>query len=364
MTKFINILSKQVSDEVVSLPTPQSISYLWNFGSLLGMSLVVQIATGIFLSMHYESSLEEAFLSVVNMTMDLNWGWLSRSVHANGASLFFICIYLHIGRGIYYKSFNFYMVWLTGIMILFMLMAEAFIGYVLPWGQMSLWGATVITNLMSAIPYIGMSIVTWLWGGFSVSSPTLIRFFSIHYVLPFIIIILIISHLIFLHFNGSSNPLGISKSTLKIHFHPYYSFKDIIGFLFVLYLFVFISLMLGDLLMDPDNFSIANPMSTPEHIQPEWYFLFAYAILRSVPNKLGGVVALLLSIVVLAFLPMSNNSFIHRFSGLAKVMFWMQVMNFLILSWLGSEVVEEPFIMIGQVVSILYFTIFIVMIIM
>nr|YP_010449157.1 cytochrome b [Anatoecus icterodes]YP_010605968.1 cytochrome b [Anatoecus dentatus]UTT72536.1 cytochrome b [Anatoecus icterodes]WAN81287.1 cytochrome b [Anatoecus dentatus] len=351
----------ELNNSICNLPTPSSISYLWNFGSLLGMSLVIQILSGLFLSMHYESNISTAFDSVIVICNDVNWGWLVRSIHANGASMFFIFIYLHIGRGIYYGSFSFIGTWFSGILILMTLMATAFLGYVLPWGQMSFWGATVITNLMSAIPYLGQKIVMWLWGGFSVGGPTLTRFFSIHFILPFLIVVFVMIHLLFLHSSGSSNPLGLSFNSSKISFHPYFTIKDLVGFFFVLLMFFFMCFIYSDLLMDPDNFSLANPMNTPAHIQPEWYFLFAYAILRSVPNKLGGVLALLMSIIILAALPLSSGGK-ARFNLIYKILFWFQVMNFFILSWLGMELVEQPFIMIGQFVSTLYFLIFVFMI--
>nr|QYC96602.1 cytochrome b [Falcolipeurus suturalis] len=352
-----SFLSKSFKDQVLMIPLPSSINYMWNFGSLLGLCLMIQIVSGFLLSLHYESSMSEAFLSVYSMNVNMNFGWFIRSIHANGASAFFILIYFHIGRGLYNQSFKLRFVWLSGLLILFLLMATAFLGYVLPWGQMSFWGATVITNLLSAIPYIGDMMVQWLWGGFSVGKPTLIRFFSIHYILPFVILFLMFVHLFLLHLSGSSNPLGVSYNSYKISFHPYFTFKDILGIVFFLSVLIFVVTLFPDFFMDPDNFSEANPLSTPQHIQPEWYFLFAYAILRSTPTKLGGVVALLMSIMILGFLPFINSwkTIKFRFSIFLKFVFWLEVLMFVLLTWIGSMPVEFPFVLIGQISSFFYF---------
>nr|YP_010449213.1 cytochrome b [Falcolipeurus marginalis]UTT72605.1 cytochrome b [Falcolipeurus marginalis] len=348
---------KLFKDQLMFVPLPSSINYLWNFGSLLGFCLVIQILSGFFLSMHYDASMSNSFSSVLSIMVNVNWGWLIRSLHSNGASAFFILIYLHIGRGLYNYSFNLVYTWEVGVLILFCLMGTAFLGYVLPWGQMSFWGATVITNLLSSIPYLGGMMVEWIWGGFSVGKPTLTRFFSIHFILPFLILILVLFHMIFLHSTGSSNPLGVSNNSYKISFHPYFTYKDVLGVLFFLFLFLFVVFLFPDLFMDPDNFSEANPLVTPPLIQPEWYFLFAYAILRSIPSKMGGTIGLVLSIAILAVLPFINSgkSFKFRFNPLFVLLFWAEVFIFLILSWIGSMPVEYPFSVISQVISFLYF---------
>nr|QHD19750.1 cytochrome b [Epilachna admirabilis] len=354
-------LLKIINNALIDLPSPSNISLLWNYGSLLGLCLMIQIMTGIFLAMHYCPNIDLAFNSVSHICRDVNFGWIIRTLHANGASFFFICIYIHVGRGIYYSSYNLINTWMTGVLILFITMATAFLGYVLPWGQMSFWGATVITNLVSAIPYLGNSIVYWLWGGFAVDNATLTRFFSFHFVLPFIISALILIHLLFLHQTGSNNPLGTNSNLDKIPFHPYFSFKDLLGFIIMLLLITILILMYPYMLSDPDNFIPANPLVTPVHIQPEWYFLFAYTILRSIPNKLGGVIALIMSIAILFILPFTNKKMIksNQFYPLNKILFWMLISIILILTWLGAKPVEDPFILTGQIFTILYFNFFI-----
>nr|YP_010449184.1 cytochrome b [Bothriometopus macrocnemis]ABW20540.1 cytochrome b [Bothriometopus macrocnemis]UTT72563.1 cytochrome b [Bothriometopus macrocnemis] len=354
----INKLFKEINMSIVNLPTPSSILYMWNFGSLLGINLLLQIVSGIFLAMHYEDTITSAFESVVSMMNDMNSGWLIRFIHANGASLFFVLLYFHIGRGLYYGSYNFTGTWIVGVMIMFILMGTAFVGYVLPWGQMSFWGATVITNLVSAVPFIGTDMVIWLWGGFSVDNPTLVRFFSIHFVLPFVILAMVILHLLFLHSTGSSNPLGLANDSDKVYFHPLFSIKDILGLIIVTFFFLSTVFLKPESLMDPDNFTPANPMSTPQHIQPEWYFLFAYTILRSISSKFGGVMALVFSILILMFLPLLNIKSSH--SILYKFFFWIQVSNFILLTWLGSMPVEQPYVQLGQMVSISYFSVFLI----
>lgn len=295
-------LVKIINNSLVDLPTPSNISTIWNFGSLLGICLGTQLITGIFLAIHYSADVNLAFNRVVHICRDVNNGWLIRTIHANGASFFFICLYTHAGRGIYYGSYNLYATWTLGVIIMLLTIATAFLGYVLPWGQISFWGATVITNLVSAIPYLGNTVVQWIWGGFAVDNATLTRFFTFHFILPFIIIAIVIIHLLFLHQSGSSNPLGLKINIDKISFHPYFSSKDIVGFVILILILVLITLSDPYILGDPDNFIPANPLVTPVHIQPEWYFLFAYAILRSIPNKLGGVVSLILSIIILLIL--------------------------------------------------------------
>nr|AII02506.1 cytochrome b [Alucita montana] len=352
---------KIINGSLIDLPTPSNISLFWNFGSLLALCLMIQIISGLFLTMYYNANIEMAFYSVNYICRNVNYGWLIRNLHANGASFFFICIYIHIGRGIYYESFNLKYTWFVGIMILFMLMATAFVGYVLPWGQMSFWGATVITNLLSAIPYLGGMLVSWIWGGFAVDNATLTRFYTFHFLLPFILAMLTMIHLLFLHQTGSNNPLGMNSNLDKIPFHPYFTFKDLMGFL-TLTLILFIILLTNPYMMgDPDNFIPANPLVTPIHIQPEWYFLFAYAILRSIPNKLGGVIALVMSILILVILPLTFNKKIQgiQFYPLNKILFWIMVTTIFLLTWIGARPVEDPYILCGQILTLVYFSYYI-----
>nr|AXS65248.1 cytochrome b [Curculionoidea sp. 17 KM-2017] len=362
MMKYIkkNPLIKIFNNSLVYLPTPTNITTMWNFGSLLGLCLMIQIITGIFLAMHYCPDINMAFDSVIHISRDVNFGWLIRALHANGASFFFICLYIHIGRGLYYSSFLYTETWMSGVTIFFLVMATAFLGYVLPWGQMSFWGATVITNLVSAIPYLGTSIVQWIWGGFSVSNATLTRFFAFHFMLPFIVSALVMIHLLFLHQTGSNNPLGINSNIDKTFFHPYFTFKDIVGFITMLFILTMISLQNPYMLGDPDNFTPANPLVTPVHIQPEWYFLFAYAILRSIPSKLGGVIALVLSIAILYICPFINNKKFksNQFYPINKILFWMFFSIVILLTWIGARPVEDPFIITGQILTVLYFSYF------
>nr|YP_009971810.1 cytochrome b [Chrysocoris stollii]QNH68697.1 cytochrome b [Chrysocoris stollii] len=353
-------LFKIANSSLVDLPSPSSLSLWWNFGSLLGMCLMIQIVTGIFLAMHYTANIELAFNSVVHICRDVNNGWLLRYTHANGASMFFICLYMHIGRGMYYGSYKLTMTWNTGIVLLFLTMGTAFLGYVLPWGQMSLWGATVITNLLSAIPYLGNTMVMWLWGGFSVDNATLTRFFTLHFLLPFIIAAFVMIHLLFLHQTGSNNPLGLNSNYDKMPFHPYFSIKDTLGFMVALMMLSSLVLLEPQLLGDPENFIPANPLVTPVHIQPEWYFLFAYTILRSIPNKLGGVIAMVMSILIIAILPITNKSKFqgNTFYPLNKFMFWSFLVIMMMLTWIGARPAEEPYIFTGQVLTTSYFMYF------
>nr|QIZ12563.1 cytochrome b [Tonicia forbesii] len=351
---------KIFNGSLVDLPSPPNLSVWWNFGSLLGLCLMLQILTGLFLAMHYATSVDLAFSSVAHISRDVNYGWAMRATHANGASWFFICLYFHIGRGLYYGSFVNLHTWNLGVLLFFLTMGTAFIGYVLPWGQMSFWGATVITNLVSAVPYVGKDVVQWIWGGFAVDNATLTRFFTFHYLAPFIIAIISVLHLLFLHETGSNNPLGINSDMEKVSLHSYYLLKDLVGFIMVMFFLIMIVLLEPNLLTDPENFIPANPLVTPVHIQPEWYFLFAYAILRSIPNKLGGVIGLLMSIMVLFFVP-----FIHlgklrslSFYFINQSIFWCFVCIFLLLTWIGSQPVEDPFILMGQVLTFLYFSFF------
>lgn len=355
---FLIYLFRNKASGILDLPTPTRISYFWNFGSLLGVFLISQIITGVFLGLHFCRDVRLAFDSIVHICRDGNWGWALRMIHSNGASMFFICIYLHIGRNLYYGSFFLKGVWLSGIIIFSCSMGSAFLGYVLPWGQISFWGATVITNLISTIPLLGKDIVEWVWGGFSVRGPTLSRFFVFHFLLPFVIVVFVIGHIFFLHISGSSNPVGASMDHDKISFHPTFTSKDVIGVtLFIIFLWTLI-LLNSNIFIDHDNFKLANPLVTPPHIQPEWYFLFAYSILRSIPNKLGGVIGLVICIVRLFFLPLFTN--LPKFKGIMfypinKFFFSIFCLNFFLLTWMGACPVEAPFILISQICSVIYF---------
>jgi quinol-cytochrome oxidoreductase complex cytochrome b subunit len=352
---IINLLN----DHLIDYPTPVNINYLWNFGSMAGIFLVVQIITGIFLAMHYTPHVDLAFLSVEHIMRDVNNGWLIRYLHANGASMFFGVVYIHVARGIYYGSYQRPrgFVWAAGVVILILMMATAFMGYVLPWGQMSFWAATVITNLFSAFPIIGEPIVAWLWGGFSVDNATLNRFFSFHYLLPFLIVGAVLAHLAVLHQNGSNNPLGVNSGIDKIPFYPYFIIKDLFSWVvaFILYFgFVFFA---PNYLGHTDNYIEANAMVTPAHIVPEWYFLPFYAILRSIPHKLGGVIAMFAALLVLFLLPYLNTSEIRSssFRPIHRQFFWLLVLDYFILGWIGGCAPETPYLEIGQIATFFYF---------
>nr|QLI42504.1 cytochrome b [Colletes gigas] len=355
-----NKLLKIFNNSLIILPTPLNINIMWNFGSMLGLYLLIQIISGLLLSFHYCPNINYAFDSVIHIMKDVNKGWLIRLIHMNGASMYFICMYIHIGRNIYYHLFKSINVWFIGIIILLFSMATAFLGYVLPWGQMSFWGATVITNLLSAIPYIGQIIVNWIWGGFSIDNATLNRFYSFHFILPLIILFMVILHLFFLHMNGSNNPMGNDSNKYKIPFYPYFYIKDMLGFLLIIYFNFFVIMQFPYYLSDPDNFIKANSMITPEHIKPEWYFLFAYTILRAIPNKFGGVLMLLMSILILYIMPLLNdyNMMSSKFYPMNKMSFWLFVNLFILLTWLGGKMVEYPYTNLSQLSSLLYFMYF------
>lgn len=341
------------------LPCPRRINTWWTLGSLLGLCLVTQLVRGLLLRFYYISEPIISFDLILSFSQSINRGWIFRSLHANGGSIFFICLYLHIGRGVYQQSFQFYGVWLIGVIIFLILIITAFLGYVLPWGQISFWGATVITRLLTAIPYIGGDVVFWIWGSFSVRGPTLTRFFALHFILPFISAVFIIFHLLLLHHKGSSLPLGLHVKTTSIPMVPYFLLKDLVWFIFLILCLFGVSLWFPWTLGDPENFHPANPLVAPNHIQPEWYFLFAYAILRCVPNKLGGVLALVFSILILLILPLAiihlNISNGARFQPLFQIYFWGLVNRVLLLTWLGACPVEPPYTEITQILSYFYF---------
>lgn len=341
---------------------PKNLSYLWSLGSIAGIALVIQIITGIILAMHYTPETTMAFDSVEHIMRDVNYGWLLRNIHAVGASMFFVAIYIHIMRGVYYGSYKSprEILWFLGVIIFLVTMATAFMGYVLPWGQMSFWGATVITNLFSAIPLMGESITNWLWGGFSVDNPTLNRFFALHYLLPFVIVGLVALHLVALHQHGSNNPTGVDVKTKKdtVPFHPYYTIKDFVGFGVYFIIFAYFIFFDADFLNHPDNLIPANPMVTPPHIVPEWYFLPFYAILRSIPNKLAGVVAMISSILVLLALPWLDKSKVKSlaYRPLSRFFFWIFIADSLLLGYVGSQPAEGIFTIIGTIATFYYFT--------
>ena len=373
-TSFINTNLRWIKNYLISIftnhlikyPTPININYAWSFGSLAGICLIIQILTGIFLAMHYTAHIDLAFSSVEHIMRDVNNGWLIRYAHANGASMFFIVVYCHIFRGLYYGS---YMnprevLWCSGVLMFILMMATAFMGYVLPWGQMSFWGATVITSLFTAIPFIGNIIVDWLWGGFTVGNATLNRFFSLHFFLPFALAGLSLIHLALLHKDGSNNPLGVDSHVDKISFYPYFFIKDLFAFFSFLFFFFIFLFYFPNVLGHPDNYIPADPMQTPPHIVPEWYFLPYYAILRSIPDKLGGVLAMFSSLIALFFIPFINTSEIRstNFRPLFKIFYWLTVVNFLLLGWIGQKPVTDVYILVGQLATAYYFLFFLVFI--
>ena len=351
---------------LVDYPTPKNLNYWWNFGSLAGIFLMIQIITGIVLAMHYTPSVEGAFASIEHIMRDVNYGWLIRYIHMNGASFFFIVVYIHIFRGLYYGSYKSprEVLWWLGLIILLLMMATAFMGYVLPWGQMSFWGATVITNLFSAVPIVGTAVVEWLWGGFAVDNALLNRFFALHYLFPFLIVGVVILHIVALHTHGSNNPLGIDRKGPQdsIPFHPYYTIKDLFGLSFVLTIFAAVVFYAPDYLGHPDNYIPADPLKTPAHIVPEWYFLPFYAILRAVPDKLGGVIAMISAILILFALPWLDTSKVRSatFRPIYKKFFWFLLIDVIILTWVGGSPAEGHFILIGRLATIYYFAHFII----
>lgn len=352
---------KLLDGAVGSYPTPKNLNYFWNFGSLAGLCLVVQILTGLFLTMHYTPQTGMAFDSVEHIMRDVNFGWLLRYIHANGASMFFIVTYIHIARGLYYGSYKYprELLWMLGLVILLLMMASAFMGYVLPWGQMSFWGATVITNLFSAFPIVGEYIVTWLWGGYSVDNPTLNRFFALHFLLPLVLVAIVVLHIWALHQHGSNNPTGVDVKSSKdtIPFNPYYTIKDLFGMGVFLMLFSYFVFFHPNALGHPDNYTPANPMVTPAHIVPEWYFLPFYAILRAIPDKLGGVLAMFGAILVLFILPWLDTSRVRSgaFRPLFKKCYWVFIANFVFLGYLGGKPAEQPYVLMSQLATAYYF---------
>lgn len=355
-----------VNNHLIDYPTPINLNYFYGFGSLAGIMLVIQILTGIFLAMHYTPHIDLAFNSVEHIMRDVNNGWLIRYTHANGASFFFIVVYIHIFRGLYYGSYITprESLWCSGVVIFILMMATAFMGYVLPWGQMSFWGATVITNLFSAVPLVGKDIVDWLWGGFAVDNPTLNRFFSLHFTMPFVIAGVVLIHLVLLHEVGSNNPLGLTLKTENIPFYPYFYTKDLFGLMVLLLVFFTFIFYYPNTLGHPDNYIEANPMKTPLHIVPEWYFLPFYAILRSIPNKIGGVIGMFGSLIILLTIPFTNSSEIRStaFRPIFKICYWLLVVAFFLLGWVGQMPVEYPYTEIGVVSMIYYFFFFIIII--
>lgn len=361
-----NYLFALIDSHIIHYPTPITLTYAWSFGSLAGICLVIQMLSGIFLAMHYTPNVNLAFSSVEYIMRDVNNGWLIRYIHANGASMFFIVVYSHICRGLYYGSYMKprELLWCSGVAIFFLMMGTAFTGYVLPWGQMSFWGATVITSMVTAIPIAGKMIVQWLWGGYTVANPTLNRFFSLHFFLPFIIAGLSLIHLALLHKVGSNNPIGSDTGVDDLPFYPYFASKDVFAFFVFLTFFATFVFYFPNTLNHPDNYIPADPLQTPAHVVPEWYFLPYYAILRSIPHKAGGIVAMVGSILVLALIPFINSSMIRNttYRPLFKFFFWLFIADFVILTWIGQKPVKDVFVLAGQIATVYYFAFFLVII--
>nr|YP_784030.1 cytochrome b [Acanthocardia tuberculata]ABF60136.1 cytochrome b [Acanthocardia tuberculata] len=351
---------KFISSALYDLPVPKNLNFWWNFGSMLGVCLISQILSGLLLVVHYTPHVDLAFDSVCHIVRDVPNGWFLRSYHANGATMFFVCLYIHMGRGLYYHSFYFTKTWMIGVSLYLFSMAEAFFGYVLPWGQMSYWGATVITNLLTAIPYIGDMLAQWVWGGYTIGDPTLKRFFVLHFLVPFLMLVMVMIHILYLHDHGSSNPLGVSSDLDWYSFPSYYSTSDLVGILGMVSINVGVCLVAPDYFGNAANFIKADPMKTPIHIQPEWYFLFAYSILRSIPSKGGGAFALLMSVTILYFLPLTPRTYFRglAFNVVGQVYYWLFVVDFVLLSWVGTCPVEEPYILLGQCLTVFYFSYF------
>lgn len=361
-----NYLLAFVDNHLIHYPTPINLTYAWSFGSSAGICLVIQMLSGIFLAMHYTPHIDLAFSSVEHIMRDVNYGWLIRYIHANGASMFFIVVYCHIFRGLYYGSYMQprQLLWCSGVLILILMMATAFMGYVLPWGQMSFWGATVITSLVTAVPVVGQTIVEWLWGNFTVNNATLNRFFSLHFFLPFVIAGVTIIHLALLHKDGSNNPLGVDSGVDKISFYPYFFVKDLYAFFVFIFLFAFFVYFYPNAMGHPDNYIPADPMQTPSHIVPEWYFLPFYAILRSIPNKIGGVLAMGGALVILFAIPFTNTSLVRSttYRPIFKICYWLFVTDFIILTWVGQKPVRDVYVLLGQIATFYYFFFFIILI--
>ena len=361
-----NYVLSFVDNHIIHYPTPINLSYAWSFGITSAACLVIQILSGIFLAMHYTPHIDLAFSSVEHIMRDVNNGWLLRYIHANGASMFFIAVYLHMFRGLYYGSYMQprQLLWCSGVVILLLLMATAFIGYVLPWGQMSFWGATVITSLVTAVPIVGQTIVDWLWGGFTINNATLNRFFSLHFFVPFVIAGVSLLHIALLHKDGSTNPLGVDSGVDKVPFYPYFFVKDLFALICFLLFFGFFVFYFPNVLGHPDNYIPADPMQTPAHIVPEWYFLPFYAVLRSIPDKLGGVAAMIGAILILMVIPFTNTSEIRSttFRPIFKIFYWLFIADFIILGWVGQKPVKDIYILVGQIATVYYFLFFAILI--
>nr|ABC86664.1 cytochrome b [Xenos vesparum]CAL18262.1 cytochrome b [Xenos vesparum] len=349
---------KMMKNNLMNIPIPSSISYMWNFGSILLVCFFTQFITGLMLTMYYLPLASQAHFSIFFLMRETSTGWLIRLIHCNMASIYFMALYIHLSRNLFFKSF--YLPWFSGSMIFIMSMGTAFLGYILPWGQMSYWGAMVITNLMTTIPYIGDLLLTWIWGNLTISSFTLTRFYMMHFMLPFLILLLIILHIYSLHLTGSSNPLG-TKNNDMISFHPYFLWKDFLGFIIMFFSLIMIISLYPFFLLNPENFNLANPLLTPPHIEPEWYFLYAYSILRSIPNKLGGTIALFMSVFLLFIIPFMNNIKLNnKFSPINKFLITMFFFNFFMLTITGMLPIEQPFQLISKIFTVMYFLYFII----